>query len=353
MQQFLQMHLIKRSLPAWTSLLALGLGFFAAYAISSLNQSPQSAHHSGGVSLFTLISVSLLIIAFLLAIGGAIIYGPRLVPALRKSASNEAVQNKVLAQTGALLNLELGKVLGIIRARMGSDESYALSLANAQARLAELPTPEQVRVIVGLLVAENHRMRLDSANMAKQLDASRLQIEGLRLRLERAQEVGLQDALTAVGNRRCFDVALLQAIKIAEGSQAPLSIIMGDLDHFKNINDQYGHPVGDEVLKFFTQLMAASVREGDTVARFGGEEFAIILPQCKAHEASAIAERIRHRLSAKSLTIRRTSQDIGLVTASFGVAQLLPGEHAENVIARADGALYAAKNSGRNRVALA
>ncbi len=236
---------------------------------------------------------------------------------------------------------------------MGSDESYALSLANAQARLAELPTPEQVRVIVGLLVAENHRMRLDSTNMAKQLDASRLQIEGLRLRLERAQEVGLQDALTAVGNRRCFDVALLQAIKVAEGSQAPLSIIMGDLDHFKNINDQYGHPVGDEVLKFFTQLMAASVREGDTVARFGGEEFAIILPQCKAHEASAIAERIRHRLSAKSLTIRRTSQDIGLVTASFGVAQLLPGEHSENVIARADGALYAAKNSGRNRVALA
>ena len=353
MQQFLQMSLFKRSLPAWTSLLALGLGFFAAYAISSLNQSPQTAHHSGGVSLFTIISALLLIIAFLLVIGGAIVYGPRLVPALRKAGSNEAGQNKVLAQTGALLNLELGKVLGIIRARMGSDESYALSLANAQARLAELPTPEQVRVIVGLLVAENHRMRLDSTNMAKQLDASRLQIEGLRLRLERAQEVGLQDALTAVGNRRCFDVALLQAIKVAEGSQAPLSIIMGDLDHFKNINDRYGHPVGDEVLKFFTQLMAASVREGDTVARFGGEEFAIILPQCKAHEASAIAERIRHRLSAKSLTMRRTSQDIGLVTASFGVAQLLPGEHSENVIARADGALYAAKNSGRNRVALA
>jgi diguanylate cyclase len=355
MQQFLQMHLIKRSLPAWTSLMALGLGFIAAYVISSLSQSPHIADHSaaGGVSLFTLISVSLLIIAFLLAVSGAIFYAPRFIPALRKPASNESAQNKVLAQTGALLNLELGKVLGIIRARMGSDESYALSLANAQARLAELPTPEQVRVIVGLLVAENHRMRLDSANMAKQLDASRLQIEGLRLRLERAQEVGLQDALTAVGNRRCFDVALLQAIKIAEDSHAPLSIIMGDLDRFKNINDQYGHPVGDEVLKFFTQLMVASVRDGDTVARFGGEEFAIILPQCKAHEASAIAERIRHRLSAKSLTIRRTSQDIGLVTASFGVAQLLPGEHAENVIARADGALYAAKNSGRNRVALA
>ena len=335
--------------------MALGLGFIAAYAIKGVNQLSEGLPHSatGGISLFAIVSVSIAIIASLLAIGGAVIYGPRLVPPLRKPASSEAVQNKVLAQTGALLNLELGKVLGIIRTRLGSDESYALSLANAQARLAELPTPEQVRVIVGLLVAENHRMRMDSANMAKQLDASRLQIEGLRLRLERAQEVGLQDALTAVGNRRCFDVALLQAIKIAENSQAPLSIIIGDLDRFKNVNDQYGHPVGDEVLKFFTQLMVASVRDGDTVARFGGEEFAVILPQCKAHEASAIAERIRHRLGAKSLTIRRTSQDIGLVTASFGVAQLLPGERADNVIARADGALYAAKNAGRNRVALA
>jgi diguanylate cyclase len=196
-------------------------------------------------------------------------------------------------------------------------------------------------------------MRLDSANMTKQLEASRAQIEGLRLRLERAQEVGLQDPLTLVGNRRCFDVALAIAIKAAETSTAPLSIVMGDLDRFKSINDQYGHQVGDEVLKFFTQLMSGSIRDGDTVARFGGEEFAIILPQCSGHEASSIAERIRLKLSAKSLTIRRTSQDIGLVTASFGVAQLLPGEAADSLIARSDGALYTAKKSGRNRVSLA
>ena len=167
MQQLFQMHFIKRPLPAWTLSIALGFGFISAYAISLLSQPHSSTQHvaAGGVSAFTLVIVILLFFTVLLVIGGGVFYAPRILPALRKPAATEASQNKMLAQTGALLSLELGKVLGIIRARMGSDESYAISLANAQARLAELPTPEQVRVIVGLLVAENHRMRLDSANM--------------------------------------------------------------------------------------------------------------------------------------------------------------------------------------------
>lgn len=353
MQQFSQLDFVKRPLPAWVVALALLFGFISAYALSGPSATNNSQATSASAQNWTaIILMGGIAVAILAAIGAAVYFAP--ASWSPKAAANTSDnKSKMLAQTGALLNLELGKVLQIIRNRIGSDESYAASLANAQARLAQLPTSEQVRVIVGLLVAENHRMRLDSVAMAKQLEGSRVQIEGLRQRLERAQEVGLQDPLTAVGNRRCFDAALVSAIAAAKDASAPLSMIMGDLDHFKRINDQYGHPVGDEVLKFFTQLMAGSVREGDTVARFGGEEFAIVLPQCSAHEASAIAERIRTKLSAKSLTIRRTSQDIGLVTASFGVAQLQPGEQAESMVSRADSALYSAKKSGRNRVALA
>lgn len=348
--------IFKRPIPAWALVMALGSGFACAYALSFLNltgQTSRAATAGSGTTWAELLIPVIFVVAAALLIAAAMYYSPRLLNFSQHATPTDDTHSKVLLQTGLALNLELGKVLGIIRSRIGSDESYALSLANAQTRLAELPTSEQVRVIVGLLVAENHRMRLDSVNMGKQLDASRLQIEGLRLRLERAQEVGLQDALTLVGNRRCFDVALASALKEATVSASPLSIVMGDLDQFKLINDQYGHPVGDEVLKFFTQLMVGSVRDGDTVARFGGEEFAIILPQCSGHEASSIAERIRIKLSAKSLTIRRTSQDIGIVTASFGVAQLRPGEVAESLISRTDRALYTAKKTGRNRVSIA
>ena len=287
-------------------------------------------------------------------VAAAVVFAPRIGGLLHLKANPEKQdkqRNYLLNQTASLLNLELGKVLAIIRTRTGTDESYAASLTAAQTRLSDLTTPEQVRVIVSLLVAENHRMRVDSVNMAKQLDTSRLQIEALRTRLEKAYEVGLQDALTTVGNRRCFDLALTQAVSTAAVEKAALSIVLGDLDHFKQINDEFGHQVGDEVLKFFAHLMVGSVREGDTVARFGGEEFAIILPQCALREANAIADRVRMKLGAKALTIRRTSQEIGIVTASFGVAQLGAGETLDDLLNRADRNLYEAKRLGRNRVA--
>lgn len=351
MQKYLHMDYVRRPIPAWGVPAALLAGFLAAFVFipSGLSNGSRTPHILG-LSPSAALTYAAGVVALAGAAAAALYYLPRKFRFFSGSSALEAQPHGVIVQTGTLLNLELGKVLGIIRARIGTDESYAASLATAQARLAELPTPEQVRVIVSLLVAENHRMRLDSVTMTKQLEASRGQIETLRSRLEKAYEVGLQDPLTAIGNRRCFDVTLAGAIKTAASTSTPLSIIMGDLDRFKAINDKFGHPIGDEVIKFFTQLMVNSVREGDTVARFGGEEFAIILPQCSAPEAERIAERIRAKLSAKSLTLRRTSQDIGLVTASFGVAQLHAGESADNLIARADDALYEAKEAGRNLV---
>lgn len=323
------------------------------YVLGMPQQRSDSSHSSWAASPSALIWVGIGVVLFS-AVGAVAVFAPKLGRMLHLEPNPEKLdkqRNYLLSQTGALLNLELGKVLTIIRSRIGTDESYAASLTAAQARLAELTNSEQVRVIVSLLVAENHRMRIDSANMAKQLDASRLQIEALRTRLEKAYEVGLQDPLTSVGNRRCFDLALSQAVSSATSAQAPLSIVMGDLDHFKKINDDFGHQIGDEVLKFFTQLMVGSVRDGDTVARFGGEEFAIILPQCALREANAIAERIRNKLSAKALTMRRTSTEIGIVTASFGIAQLEHGENVDALLSRADRNLYDAKRAGRNRVA--
>lgn len=350
MQGTAQSGLMRRSYPAWTLAVALGVGVVAAFLWSRLaNGSPLVP---GSASRIALTWVPLATLGLLGVAGAAyalLSFAPNTV---RPAASGQAPQEKILADTGAKLNAELGKVLALIRARIGSDESYAASLASAQTRLAQLPTPEQVRVIVSLLVAENQRMRLDSVNLAKQLDTSRQQIDSLRTRLEKAREAGLQDPLTNVGNRRSFDLGLSDAVRQSASSRTPLAIVLSDLDSFKRINDDFGHQVGDEVLKFFAQLLVGNVREGDTVARFGGEEFALILPQCSGREASGIAERVRIKLGAKGLTIRTTAQEIGQVTASFGVAEMHPGETAEEFLRRADAGLYQAKKTGRNRVVL-
>lgn len=256
-----------------------------------------------------------------------------------------------IAKAGQKLERELGNVLGLIRGHMSTNEGYARSLANAQARLSGLTEGEQVRVIVSLLVAENERMRQDSGELKVKLEESKKQIETLRSSLSQAEQVVLKDPLTGTGNRRCFDVTMERAILDCKQKRSALSLIMCDIDHFKRVNDAFGHQVGDEIIKMFARVIEANVRDGDTVIRYGGEEFAIILPLAELDAAKAIADRVRRQFESKKLTIRETSQKIGQLTASFGVAQYRPGDDVDMLVQRADTKLYDAKSAGRNRVA--
>jgi diguanylate cyclase len=265
--------------------------------------------------------------------------------------AGEGAANKAVAKTGRKLEQELAKVLELIRAHVTTNESYAKSLANAQSRLAGLPEPEQVRVIVSLLVAEIERMRQDGDALKSSLEESHSQIQSLRSSLSHAQEVVLQDPLTGTGNRRQFDIVMNKAIIECENKRTPMSLVMCDIDHFKRVNDAFGHQVGDELIKMFARVIEGSVRESDTVIRYGGEEFAVILPMAEVEAARVIAERIRRQFEGKRLTIRETNQKIGQLTASFGVAEYRPGDDLDALVQRADSKLYEAKSSGRNRVA--
>ena len=246
---------------------------------------------------------------------------------------------------------ELAGVLTIIRRDLANKEAYAHSLAQAQARLRGLTKAEQVRVVVSLLVAENERMRLASADDKSRIEACAREINALKESLRGAEEATLKDPLTGTGNRRLFDAAMKKAVDESNANQTPLSLIMCDIDHFKRINDMFGHNVGDEIIKALAAVIEANVRETDSVARYGGEEFAVILPGTKQQDAKEAAERIRRKFGAKKFSIRDTKQKIGQVTASFGVAEHRPGDDVQTFVQRADAMLYEAKACGRDRVA--
>ncbi len=158
------------------------------------------------------------------------------------------------------------------------------------------------------------------------------------------KEASITDPLTGLKNRWYLDDSAQREIALADRNAQALSIISLDLDRFKNVNDTWGHPIGDEVLKITANILRQFTRESDILVRLGGEEFAAMLPQTDNAEAFQIAERIRRQLEITRHPIA------GAVTASFGVAERQPGESYGSLYRRVDEALYSAKDMGRNRV---
>jgi diguanylate cyclase (GGDEF)-like protein len=157
------------------------------------------------------------------------------------------------------------------------------------------------------------------------------------------------DGLTGLWNRTYLDSRLEAEVAHARRTGRSVSCIMLDVDHFKSINDRYGHPFGDEVLRMISVALGASCRSEDVVCRYGGEEFAVLLPNTNAVAASELAERLRRAIEGEAMKFKG---QVVKVTSSFGVSEL-SDDTATRVIESADKALYDAKQSGRNRVCVA
>ena len=161
---------------------------------------------------------------------------------------------------------------------------------------------------------------------------------------EAYKELSEIDALTAIGNRRAFDSKLTEILGSANRYNRPLSLIMFDIDKFKNINDTYGHEAGDFILKGLSSLVKQNLRTTDFFARFGGEEFMIIAPETPLSTAKELAERLRLKIAEYDFNIGQQ------VTISFGITQRIKDDTNQSIIFRVDNALYDAKGSGRNKV---
>lgn len=255
-----------------------------------------------------------------------------------------------LEQTGLQLVTQAAEILSVIHSQIAAGDRFSTSLAEAGKNLPKLSNPDQVRMVIKFLVAENAKMQQEASELKASLEQSRTQIEKLRSNLAQAEEVSLTDALTGAVNRRGYDLSIAKAIEEAANGKEPLTLIMCDLDHFKRINDTHGHPVGDEVLKIFCGILTENVRFGDTVARYGGEEFAVILTMTDAKGAVKVSERMRAQIASRRLALNRSGELLENITASFGIAQYVPGDTPASMIERADAKLYEAKANGRNRV---
>ena len=223
-----------------------------------------------------------------------------------------------------------------------SDISEGIGLAQADGSLSKL--------VVDLL-SETKSMMVKNKAMADELGKTSAEVDSLKRNLEEAREEALTDGLTGIGNRKHFDRALKREAMAATEDGEPLSLIICDIDHFKKFNDTFGHRVGDQVLKVAAKVLKDSVKGRDIAARYGGEEFAVVLPQTKLANAVVVADHIRKTLASRSLMNKRSGESYGTITLSLGVSELRLGEPLEQLIKRADEALYHAKRDGRNRVA--
>lgn len=201
------------------------------------------------------------------------------------------------------------------------------------------------------LVDKTRRMRESGGELNKKLADSKQEVEALRLNLEKITEEASRDSLTGLANRKAFDTRLRQLITESKKDGSDFSLLMLDIDHFKGFNDKYGHLVGDEVLKIVARELMNAVKGRDMVARFGGEEFSVLLPNTGLQGALIVAENLRHSIASRVLTHKDTKENYGSVTISVGAAQYHANfDTDKSLINRADAALYRSKKGGRNRV---
>lgn len=215
----------------------------------------------------------------------------------------------------------------------------------AEARLRDVPTGKHnptTDLVVGV-VAE-----ILSANrqLQKELNAAETQIADQAREIESHLSTSLTDPLTKLPNRRALDEQLAARLQDYRKHGTPFSVMMVDVDHFKQINDSFGHPMGDQVLSAMGTVLRQSLRQQDFVARFGGEEFAIVFPHTTASDAKRAAIAACQNVRSLSADFEHLERRI---TASGGLAEIASGEDADSLVRRADEALYRAKRNGRDR----
>jgi diguanylate cyclase len=258
--------------------------------------------------------------------------------------------NAEVILTGARISEGMVNLIQALQDAATGARDYNEVMAKAQVDLAAIGATEPVGAILRGLIDATRSFASRNSELETKVSQTTREIEQLRTSLDKVRLESFTDALTGAANRKFFDETLQLRIAESLSQGTPLCLALCDIDHFKSFNDRWGHQTGDQVIKFTAATLQRFAKGDHLVARYGGEEFAVIMPRTELWEAFNLLEQARFAMETKKLLRRTTREDLGGISASFGVALLQSGDTASTLVERADKCLYASKRDGRNRV---
>jgi diguanylate cyclase len=257
---------------------------------------------------------------------------------------------RVFREANSNIESELKRVISAIDQSKESNSQYDQTLTSFRGNLEQDHPIADLRQAVSRVIEETRVIATQNQKLQSQLAQSTQQMTEIKYTLDIARKESLIDPLTEVGNRKFFNIELQRATQDAVEKNNALSLLMIDIDYFKKFNDNYGHLIGDQVLRLVARTLIENLKGRDIIARYGGEEFVIMLPQTYAVDAVRVGNHLRAALGSKQIKRKNSTETLGQITISIGVTEYFPGEPLNGFIDRADAALYEAKRAGRNRV---
>lgn len=273
--------------------------------------------------------------------------------ALYQKYLSDSRHDELFQKAGDHLNNTIEDVSGVVENIRTATTEYSGTLTDVSTKLGSAATKEEMAAVLQGVMSDTNKMLEKNRDLEEHLDQSVKVMGELKRELEEVRREAMTDGLTGLTNRKSFDEKIEQAVEACEQNEQTFTLLLLDIDHFKAFNDNYGHQVGDQVLRLVAKTLTDGVKGRDTAARYGGEEFAIILPETAIEGGRMVAENLRKAIAAKEVVNRTTGEHLGRITISIGVAQFYAGEPIADLIDRADAALYTAKHNGRNQVATA
>lgn len=244
---------------------------------------------------------------------------------------------------------EIDGLMSLVNQALDSSERYHGRLTAMSDEVPPTADRQRLREWVEALVMSTREEVVRKTQLESQLRDSSNEIRHLREALESTRAEALTDPLTGLANRRHFEEMLQKTIDQATLRREPFALVMADIDFFKSFNDAHGHLTGDQVLRLVARTMKDKFKDKAVISRFGGEEFAIILPEADIVAGKFGAETVRQALLTRELIKRSTNENLGRITISLGVSAYRRGDTAGSIVDRADQALMQAKRDGRNR----